>query len=179
MQSVLRLLAEISEEMRFPILVIGGHALQAYGVSRQTVDVDVLVSETHAGMLDAALLRAGYSQLIRSEIFARYRHTSMVMADVDVLYVDGDTATRMSAQATRWAVGERTCLVPALSHLIAMKLHTIRSNPQREPRDFADIVEIVRANPDSLSQDDLHGLCVKYGPEGEWEKIEALLWKTR
>jgi len=87
MQSVLRLLAEISEESHIPILLIGGHALQAYGVSRQTMDV-------HG------------------------------------LFADGGTATRMSGQATRWVVGETTCLVPALPHLVAMKLHAIRSNPQ-------------------------------------------------
>jgi hypothetical protein len=58
-----------------------------------------------------------------------------------------------------------------------MKLHAIRSNPQREPRDFADIVELVRANPGHLGQDELHALCAKYGPEGMWEKFEEILWK--
>ena len=179
MQSVLRLLAEISEKTHLPILLIGGYALQAYGVSRQTMDVDVLVADADAGPMGAALQRAGYAQAVRSEIFARYRHPSIALADVDVLFVDGDTATRMSGQATRWVVGETTCLVPALRHLVAMKLHAVRSNPQREPRDFADIVELVRANPGSFSQDELRGLCVKYGPEGAWEKLEGVLWKTR
>lgn len=179
MQSVLPLLAEISEKTHLPILLIGGYALQAYGVSRQTMDVDVLVADADAGAMGAALQRAGYAQVVRSEIFARYRHPSIALADVDVLFVDGDTATRMSGQATRWVVGETTCLVPALRHLVAMKLHAVRSNPQREPRDFADIVELVRANPGSFSQDELRGLCVKYGPEGAWEKLEGVLWKTR
>ena len=175
MQSALRLLAAISEETRIPILLIGGYALQAYGVARQTVDVDVLVADAHAGGVETALQRAGYAPVARSEIFARYRHPSMIPADVDVLFVDGDTATRMSGQAMRWVVGETTCLVPALPHLVAMKLHAIRSNPQRGPRDFADIVELVRANPGRFSQDELRVLCVKYGPEGAWEKLEAVL----
>jgi len=178
MQSVLRLLAEISEENHIPILLIGGHALQAYGVSRQTVDVDVLVADANAGAVGAALQRAGYAQVVRSEIFARFRHPSIVLADVDVLFVDGDTATRMSGQAKQWMVGETTCLVPALAHLVAMKLHATRCNPQRGLRDFADIVELVRANPGGVSQDELRGLCVKYGPEGAWEKFEAVPWKT-
>jgi hypothetical protein len=179
MQSVLRLLAEISEEGRLPILLIGGHALQAYGVSRQTMDVDVLVADADASGVGAALQRAGYAQVVHSEIFARYRHPSIVLQDVDVLFVDGATATRMFEQATRWVVGGTTCLVPALPHLVAMKLHAIQSNPQREPRDFADIVELVRANLGGFSQDELRGLCVKYGPEGVWEKLQGVLWKTR
>jgi hypothetical protein len=178
MQSALRLLAEISEESHLPILLIGGHALQAYGVSRQTMDVDLLVAEADASAVGAAMQRAGYAQVVRSEIFARYRHPSVVMADVDVLFVDGDTAKRMSERAMQFVSGEATHLVPALSHLVAMKLHAIRSNPQREPRDFADIFELVRANTGGLGRDELHGLCVKYGPEGVWEKLEAVLWKT-
>jgi hypothetical protein len=178
MQSVLRLLAAISEETNIPILLIGGYALQAYGVSRQTVDVDVLVSDAHAGAVHTALQGAGYAEVARSEIFVRYRHPSIVLADVDVLFADGDTAKRMSERAMHYVSGEATYLVPALSHLVAMKLHAIRSNPQREPRDFADIVELVRANPGRLGQDELRDLCAKYGPVGVWEKLEAVLWKT-
>ena len=177
MKSVMGLLMEISEKAHFPILLIGGYALQAYGVSRQTMDVDVLVSEAHAEAVDTALQRAGYSQLVRSEIFVRYRHPSMAVEDVDVLYVNDDTAKRMSERAMPWVSGEATYLVPALSHLVAMKLHAIRSNPQREPRDFADIVELVRANPGHLGQDELHALCAKYGPAGVWEKFKEILWK--
>jgi hypothetical protein len=60
-----------------------------------------------------------------------------------------------------------------------LRLHAIRSNPQREPRDFADIVESVRANPARLGHAELRDLCAKYGPEGVWAKLEAVLWKTR
>lgn len=107
MKSVLQLLMQISEKGHIPLLVIGGYALQAYGVTRQTLDVDVLISEAHTTAMDAALL-----------------------------------------------------------HLVAMKLHAIRTSPQREPRDFADIVELVRSNPGSISQDELHSLCTTYAPEG-------------
>jgi Uncharacterised nucleotidyltransferase len=178
MKSVLQMLMEISAEHQIPVLVIGGHALQAYGVTRQTLDVDVLVSEAQAMAMDAALHHVGYSQVARSEIFARYRHPSMVLADVDILYVDNETARKMSQQAQQSAVAETSCPVPALPHLLGMKLHAIRTNPQREARDFADIVELVRSNPGSISKDELHHLCATYAPEGIWEKLEAALWKT-
>ena len=55
MKAVLQLLMEISATQHIPLLLIGGHALQAYGVTRQTLDVDVLVSEAHAAAMDAAL----------------------------------------------------------------------------------------------------------------------------
>ena len=179
MQSVLRLLAAVAEQKHIPILLVGGYALQAYGVARQTLDLDILVSETHADFVDAALKGGGYAEVARSDIFVRYRHSSILLADVDVLFVDADTAKRMGEKATHYASGETVHLVPALPHLIAMKLHAMRNNPQREPRDFADIIELARANPERLDRDELRSLCGRYGPEGVWGKFEAALWKTR
>ncbi len=178
MQSVLQLLMAIAAENRTPVLLIGGYALQAYGVTRLTLDVDVLVAEAHAGLVDAGLLQAGYSPVARTEIFARYRHPSTVLPDVDVLYVDGETAGKMSQAATPYGVAGANCLVPALSHLVGMKLHAIRMNPLREARDFADIVELMRANPGRIGKDELRQLCAGYGPRGIWEKLETTLWKT-
>jgi len=177
--SVLHLLKELSVKSGIPVVLIGAYALQAYGVIRQTLDVDVLISEADALKMDAGLRRAGYTELVRSEIFARYRHLSTELADVDVLYVDSETAKRMVGEAREYPLAETTCLIPALSHLLALKLHAIRSNPQREPRDFADIIELVRANPRDISKDELHGLCVRYGPGGIWEKLEGALWNAR
>lgn len=168
---------EISAKNHIPVLLVGGHALQAYGVARQTLDVDVLISEAHATAMDAALLHIGYSQVARSEIFARYRHPSVVLADVDILYVDSETARRMCQQARQCAVAETKCLVPVLPHLLGMKLHAIRTNPQREARDFADVVELVRSNPGSIGRDELQHLCAQYAPPGIWDKLEAALWK--
>lgn len=176
--SVLHLLKQISAKSGIPVLLIGAYALQAYGVIRQTLDVDVLISEADAPEVDAGLRCAGYIEVARSEIFARYRHSSVELADVDVLYVDSETAGRMAREASEYPMAETTCLVPALSHLLALKLHAIRSNPRRESRDLADIIELVRANPRDISKDELHGLCMRYGPGGIWEKLEGALWNT-
>jgi hypothetical protein len=174
--SVLHLLKQISAKSGIPVVLIGAYALQAYGVIRQTLDVDVLISEADALRMDAGLRRAGYTELVRSEIFARYRHLSTELADVDVLYVDSETAKRMVGEAREYPLAETTCLIPALSHLLALKLHAIRNDPRRESRDSADIIELVRANPGDICKDELSGLCVRYGPEGIWEKLKGALW---
>jgi hypothetical protein len=139
--------------------------------------VDVLVSEEHAMPLEEAFQRFGYSALVRSEIFARYRHSSSTLEDVDVLYVNNETAEEMSRQATECLLDGTPCRIPAISHLLALKLHAIRNNPAREPRDFADIVELLRANAGTIARDDLQALCARYGPEGLWRKLEEALWK--
>ena len=53
--SVLHLLKQISAKSGIPVVLIGAYALQAYGVIRQTLDVDVLISEADASELDAGL----------------------------------------------------------------------------------------------------------------------------
>lgn len=176
MHNVLHLLKQVSEKQGIPVLLIGAYAMQAYSVIRQTLDVDVLISEADASEVDAGLRRAGYTEVARSEIFARYRNSSVELADVDVLYVDNETAKRMVREAREYPLAETTCLVPRLSHLLALKLHAIRNDPRRESRDFADIIELVRANPGGVGRDELNGLCVRYGPEGIWEKLKGALW---
>jgi hypothetical protein len=59
-----------------------------------------------------------------------------------------------------------------------MKLHAIRTNPQRELRDFADIVELVRSNLGSISRDELQHLYTTYAPQGIRGNREAALGKT-
>jgi hypothetical protein len=177
MRTILQLLADISETTGVPILLIGGHALQAYGVVRQTLDVDVLIAEGDAGVVDESLRRAGYGILVRSDIFGRYRHPSPALPDVDVLYVDGRTAEEMRRQASLQCLGGVFCQVPALAHLVALKLHAVRNNPMREPRDFADIVELLRRNAGLMGHEELQALCAQYGPEGMWRKLEEAVWK--
>jgi hypothetical protein len=160
-------------------LLIGGHALQAYGVTRQTLDIDMLVSEGRAEAARAILEQHGYGVMARSPIFARHRHPSPTLPDVDILYVDEETATKMLRHPRELSLAGTVCLVPTLSHLLALKLHAIRNNAAREPRDFADIVELLRANPGECESDELRRLCTTYGPAGLWDKLEAALWKNR
>ena len=63
---------------------------------------------------------------------------------------------------------------PALSHLIALKLHAIRNNPAREPGDLGDIARLLLANPNTLSTDQLRALCTQFGPPGIAAKLQAL-----
>jgi hypothetical protein len=98
---------------------------------------------------------------------------------VDLLYVDEETAAKMLRQPKELRVAGTTCIVPTLPHLVALKLHAVRNSLRREPRDFADIVELLRANPGAVEREEVRRLCATYGPAGMWEKLEAVLWKSR
>jgi Nucleotidyl transferase AbiEii toxin, Type IV TA system len=161
-KNIFELLFEVSE-----LLLVGGHALQAHGVVRQTVDVDCLVPDVRASSLEEILRSAGFTRLARTENFSRFRHPTL--GHVDVLFVDSPTFDQLSRQSLPYKVGNATLRVPSLDHLIALKLHAIKNDPARELRDLSDIVDMVKRN--SFSGDELRRLCMRFGPAGIWDKV--------
>ncbi|MGC3990457.1 MAG: nucleotidyl transferase AbiEii/AbiGii toxin family protein [Chthoniobacteraceae bacterium] len=65
--------------------------------------------------------------------------------------------------------------VPSLLHLIALKLHAMRNQPEREARDLPDILELLRLHPEELSAGDLRALCDRYSTPSMAEKILSML----
>lgn len=170
MQAVFDLLARFQR----PLLVIGGHALGVYGVSRQTLDVDCLIAAEDRSLLDDFLREGDFSLLGSTENFARYTPKSPLLPEVDVLFVDETTFAKLLPAAVPLSLHTEGLRVPALAHLIALKLHAIRNNPLREARDLGDIAELLRANPESVSQTELAALCDQFGTPGIETKLKSL-----
>jgi predicted nucleotidyltransferase len=173
MQAVFDLLAKCVQ----PLLIVGGQALEAHGVSRQTADVDCLIAAEDRDALDAILRGGGFLQTGMTENFARYSHPSPLVPDVDALFVDRETFGKLSANTARLRRGVHGFHVPALANLIALKLHAIRNNPAREARDLADVAELLRANPGVVASDEIKKLCARFGPPNFMAKLEPLLPK--
>jgi hypothetical protein len=63
-------------------------------------------------------------------------------------------------------------MVPSLSHLIALKLHSIKYNPKlRLTRDLPDIINLIRINELNHKNPDFKELCLKFGTEEIYNKI--------
>jgi hypothetical protein len=154
------------------ILVIGGQALPAFGVVRQTLDLDCLIAADDLGRLDGLLRAAGYAATDRTPIFARYRHPDATVEDVVLLLVDRETLMEISSRARSATIGGEGLRVPRLDDLISLKLHAMRNSPARFLRDTADIADLLRANPGAVSPDELRSLCETYGPAGVIEALE-------
>jgi len=167
-------LFDLLDRFSHPLLVIGGHALAAHGVARQTVDVDCLIAVENRQALDAHLRGGGFEQRDATENFARYSHPSNLVPDVDVLFVDASTFDKLHVGGIPMQRGSAKLQAPTLPHLIALKLHAIRNNPAREAGDLGDIAGLLRANPGSISASELAALCMRFGPLGIEAKLQAL-----
>jgi len=83
--------------------------------------------------------------------------------------------------AKMWAARQAATLfslpvnVPALPHLIALKLHAIQQNPARLLKDGDDISQLLTANPGTVSADEMKSLCERYAPPGFFETIRRYL----
>jgi hypothetical protein len=123
--------------------LIGGLAMQAYGLSRATQDVDLVVEGTACEAVVAHMRSLGFETLHVSEGFSNHLHQAL--GRVDFAYVDAATAERLFA-ACRQMTGilGRAVAVPSPEHLIAMKVHAAKNDPSRAFREMADIEHLLR-----------------------------------
>ncbi len=174
MSLILDKLAQALDPQRPEALLIGGQALPAYGVERQTVDIDCLAAADGAVKLERVLLKAGYEVAGRSEVVVRYRHDSPMLTDVDIMLVNQDTFDKLFRDSREWRTKENVWRVPSLPHLIALKLHAIKHKPDRRERDLPDIRNLLRANPHALTREALRQLCEKFGPPAIFAELERM-----
>ena len=172
MKTTIDILVEGLARHKVEALVIGGYSLPAYGVMRQTLDVDCLIAETEINRLNEILSEAGYVEKEKTQNFVRYSHPSIYLMDVDIVLVDKNTFNQMMKESTVYRMGKMEIRVPSLIDLIALKLHAVKNNPERENRDMGDIVELLKSNPGNLSKAELKSICGKYGPKGSFSKLE-------
>jgi hypothetical protein len=171
MKSTEELVVEGLAARGVPVVLIGGMALPAFDVVRQTVDMDCLLVDTQAGALNAVLTDAGYEERQRTQGFVQYVSPSVYHTDVDVMLVDEGTFAKIVARSHPLDVGRAIMRVPCAAHMIMLKLHAMKNNPKREFKDMGDIVEILRNCPQQVPDDELRAMCEQRGPVGVYRRI--------
>lgn len=142
--------AEKARTLRF--FLIGGRALEAHGVVRFTRDVDFLVAAEDVSNVSSVLTTAGYRKTAENAIFSRWQHPSLKVDDVDVMYVSRPTFEKLMEGSVIHQLGNTSLRVPSVPSLIALKLHAIRSNPERMEKDGRDLADLLLQNPSALDK---------------------------
>ena len=175
MKTALDVLSQAVAAKPTRLLIIGGHAMQVYGVIRQTLDVDCLVTDKDLPALRELLTNAGYREVSGTDNFVRFRHKSPYLMDMDVLLVDASTFDHLHQNSREYSIDAPGLRMPALQHLIALKLHALKNAPARETKDLPDILELLKRNPSVLSEKEFACLCERFGPAGIMKKIKQWL----
>ena len=157
-------------------ILIGGFAVNFYKVSRATADVDFLITKEDFDRICGVLLDEGFKQLSHQENFAHFQSSGLGLIGVDFMFVDPETFSKIEEGGQRFKIGKNEFIVPSLSHLIALKLHSMKFNfKDRLAKDFPDIIGLVRTNRVNVHDKQFKELCLKYGSQEIYERIMEVL----
>ncbi|OGW84570.1 MAG: hypothetical protein A3C35_05165 [Omnitrophica bacterium RIFCSPHIGHO2_02_FULL_46_11] len=153
-------------------LLIGGFAVNSYGVTRQTLDVDFMITADDDAKVQAVLKANGYQEVQRQDVFVRFKSPRSEWMDLDFMFVDRQTLEAMVKEGNRVQIAGHEFIVPSLMHLIALKLHSLKHNSKmREYKDMVDILRLIEINRIDVNNEDFKTLCVKYGSQELYDKI--------
>lgn len=172
--AVLTDLAHVLQPAGYAFALAGGHALIAYGMGRTTNDLDLIVPAAAQQLVVSTLEARGYETLSCSPGFSNHLHRDPRLGRVDFIYVDPQTADKLFAEGRRQRVaGLGEIVVPSAVHLIAMKVHAIKSNPARRLRDLADIQFLLRSGEVNVER--ARHYFEAAGMNGDWDEVAKTL----
>ncbi len=159
-------------------LLIGGHAVNHYGYSRATIDVDFMIASSHADAVRTAMRSAGFTNISQTDNVVFFNHPA-IPHRVDFLQVDAETLRSLVGRASRIEYGGQSLLVPSLPDLIAMKLFALKQgSAQREAKDFPDIVNLVLEHGLDIEAE-LEPLCEKYADQEIYSRLARKIREER
>ena len=173
---ILLTIAERAAAEGLPFLVIGGNAVVVYGYGRKTMDLDLLVCEDDRRAWDALVTNLGYRAHQIARVFHMYNPVGGGLPPIDLMLVDSGTFLKLSAAPHTGVLEDQPVTVPALPHLLALKLHALRhGHPDRQIRDFGDVVELVRRHKVNLASAEYQEILSRYADDVTRRKLSEAL----
>lgn len=159
-----------SRELQF--LIIGGLAVNFYGYSRETADVDLLVQRDQHAVWRELFRQLGYTLEQDAETFVQLAPPRSGEWPVDLMLVREPTFAPMLADSRQVEMYGTLVRIPSLPHLLALKLHALKhTRPHRFLKDFQDVEGLVRINQLELKSEKIREIFLKYGNLDLYEKI--------
>lgn len=170
--SAFHLISDIAKKKGISCVLIGGFAVNYYKFSRQTADVDFLITEEDFNKIQSYLEAAGYKKEFSQKVFVRFKSNKSGLMDIDFMFVDKDTLDKIMMDAKEIVIAKHKLLVPSLMNMIALKLHSLKYNFKiRQPKDLPDIASLIKLNRVDAKTEEFHQLCLKYATEDIYQKI--------
>lgn len=129
-------------------VLVGGNAVNLYAYRRTTFDVDLLIRESDAGRWRSFLEQNGYEAFHATPNFIRMRFAADPAGalPIDLMLADDKTFAKIYNARRPYDLGNNVAVaLPDPLHLIAMKLHALRS-PAREEAgiDLPDVIHLIQ-----------------------------------
>lgn len=176
---ILDLINQVANKNGVEFVLIGGHAINAFGDRRQTRDVDLLVCESDKKLWKKMLLEMDYELFNDSAAFMQFNPGKIEEWPVDILLVNEETFKELKANASSINVGGKAdVLIPSKKHLIAMKLHALKQGDEiRRLKDLLDIITLLRYGGMDIEGDEFKKICQEFASNEVYEEIVNLYEK--
>jgi len=176
LQQIFQLVSDL-EASGIETLLVGGMAVNHYGYTRNTLDVDFMIASSALDRVKETFVAKGYTNVAEhaSVLFLNKPGSSL---RIDFLKVDSATVMHLREQAVDIELSGCHVKVPALLDLLAMKFFSLKQAfSMRVDKDVPDIawLSVINGlNPEA----DLHPLARRYADEAIYDcirqRIEAL-----
>ncbi|MBL7114813.1 MAG: nucleotidyltransferase [Kiritimatiellae bacterium] len=151
-------------------LLIGGFAVNHYGYSRNTLDVDFMIVADQVNATRRVMTEAGFTNVSVLDNVVFFS-SGDAEPRVDFLKVDAETMQKLLANAVEIRVRGCVLQVPVLRDLLAMKVFSLtQSTARRMGKDLPDIAFLTVINDLDL-QADIRPLCERFGSAEIYELI--------
>lgn len=151
-------------------MLAGGFALAAWGSTRATADLDLIVDDAPRDEVLRRLAAEGFETLFDSEGFTNLLHPDRELGRLDLIWVEGETSRKLFAGGVeRPGPGGTLMLAPKPEHLVAMKVRAIQGRATRALRDGPDIAFLLSLP--GISENEAREPFVRAGLVELWERL--------
>jgi hypothetical protein len=151
-------------------LLVGGHAVWAFGFQRNTDDIDFLVRKDQVSQWIELLLARGYRVFELNNNFVQLSPPPSEPA-FDLLIADNSTWQTLHATRVEHPSVGPGVASPSPLHLIAMKLHAFKNSPRWRSKDWIDIGELIRRCKIDVHSAEFRDIVVRYAGRETYERL--------
>jgi len=153
-------------------LLIGGHAVNAHGYERTTLDFDFMVPSADLVAWKDVMSFLGYQPIHETKAFAQFEPVDGDGFRIDLMLVDAPTFVKLMAGSEVRTYGGCEIRVAGVLHLIALKLHATRTWDRAvQGKDFYDILNLIRIHRIDIASPDFQTILNRYATPSIKERL--------
>jgi hypothetical protein len=155
---VLGILSKEFNSHNIKYAVIGGFAMNAMGLVRSTIDLDLLVLTEDTAKLKTLFESLGYKCAYKTENVSQYTSPSQDLGEIDLIHAFRPVSLKMLERSKKISLLNGTISINVLSpeDIIGLKVQAFSNDESRKMRELEDI----------------HLIMKQFNKELDWKLIE-------
>lgn len=152
---IFKFLIENLPREKIDFALMGGFALQSAGVTRTTMDIDLLILSDDSPKIKEIMTKHKYKLIYESEDVLNFTSDDFELGRVDFLLAHRAYTLTMLKKAKEEPIldGKFKIKVLRIEDQIGLKIQSSSNDPKRMNQDMADIMALIEANYSKLDFD--------------------------